>query len=56
MKNFFVAIIWTLITSVLLKYSIYFSFNYDIGISGAITSSITILWLTAFLKSGGKMQ
>jgi len=51
MQNFLVAIIWTLITSVLVKYSLFFGFNYNAGNIGPILISVTILWLSAFFKT-----
>lgn len=50
----FVAILWVLITSVLVKYSLLLGFNHDSGISGSIVISFTILWLYAFFKNPNK--
>ena len=51
MEKFLAALVWLLITSVFIKYSLFFGFNYDAGNVGPLTISFTILWLSAFLKS-----
>ena len=56
MINFLVAVIWVLITAVLVKYSLYFGFDNDAGIAGPIIISATILWLHAFFKYNPKSK
>jgi len=56
MINFFVAVIWVLITAALVKYSLYFGFDNDAGIAGPIIISATILWLYAFFKHSSKSK
>lgn len=51
MQKLLAAMIWVLITSVLIKYSLFFTFNYDAGNIGPLILSFTILWLTAFMKN-----
>lgn len=46
-----VAIIWLLITSALVKYSLALGFNHDSGNWGSLVISMTVLWLYAFFKN-----
>jgi len=54
MNKFFVLIIWLLITASLIKYSLYFSFDYDAGNVGPVLMAFTALWMYAFFKKSSK--
>lgn len=46
-----VAVIWLVVTSVLVKYSLILGFDHDPGIWGPLLISMTILWLYSFFKN-----
>lgn len=50
MQKFLVMVIWLVITGILIRYSLFFTFDYDAGNIGPLVMAFTILWLYAFFK------
>jgi len=51
MSKIITAILWLVITSLMLRYSLIFGFDHDTGIVGSSLLSFLILWLYAFFKT-----